>query len=86
MLADGAGRVPGGYVGAGSLLSGHQWYELPFLGYWHSCSMAIPEPDCGFQLIQAYPPNQAYGGTTVDFNMALRDFRNRSPTWLVPGI
>lgn len=81
--ADGAGRVPGEYVGAGTLIGGHAHYLLPFRAYWHSCSAAIPEPDCGFVQFQIYPPNQSVvGAAPVDWNIAARDFHGRAPTWL----
>jgi hypothetical protein len=80
--ADGAGRVPKSYEGAGALLTGPQWYQLPFKGYWRSGSRAIPEPTCGFQLDQVYPLDQSVGGTLVDFDFARRDFFGRAPTWL----
>ena len=85
LAADGAGRVPGEYVGAGSLLGGHAHYMLPFKGYWHSCSAAIPEPDCGFKMFQIYPPNQMLAGVEVDYDFVARDFRGRAPTWVVSG-
>lgn len=83
VAGDGAGRVPKEYVGAGALLSGHAHYLLPFKGYWHSCSRAIPEPDCGFQMFQLYPPDQPVAGaSTVDWDFVARDFLGRAPTWL----
>lgn len=83
VTSDGAGRNPGEYVGAGALLSGHQHYLLPFKGYWHSCSRAIPEPDCGFKMFQLYPPNQnVVGAAQVDWDFVARDFQGRAPTWL----
>lgn len=84
VLGDGAGRVPGEYVGAGALLSGHQHYMLPFEGYWHSCSRAIPEPDCGFKMYQLFPPDQiTKGRLQVDYDFASRDFKGRAPTWVI---
>jgi hypothetical protein len=81
---DGAGRVASSYEGAGALLTGVQWYELPFRGYWRSGSRAIPEPTCGFQLDQVYPLDQPLPGAPilVDYDFARRDFFGRAPTWL----
>ena len=83
LVVGGDGRRPKAYVGAGALLGGHAWYALPFVGYWHSCSAQIPEPDCGFQLDQIYPPNQMCGSVQIDYNFARRDFHGRAPTWLI---
>lgn len=78
---DGSGRVPKAYVGAGSLLTAERWYLMRFRGYWHSCSASIPEPKCGFQMVQLFPPNQPLAGTTVDYDVACRDYLSRAPTW-----
>lgn len=80
--SDGSGRIPSLYVGAGALLTGRQLYLLPFRGYWHSMSSAIPEPDCGFQMVQVFPTVSA-AGVAVDFNISQHDFRSRAPTWWI---
>lgn len=87
VAGDGAGRVPGEYIGAGAMLTGRAHYLLPFRGYWHSCSRSIPEPDCGFKMFQVYPPNQTValvggGSVEVDWDFVGRDFQGRAPTWL----
>lgn len=80
-----ATRKAGGYVGAGALLSGAQWYARPNLtGYWHSLSRGIPEPQCGFQLVQLYDTT-SLEGLDVDYNFAQRDFNGRQATWLFPS-
>ena len=86
--ASGSGLVGGEYVGAGGLLNAQQLYALPGIhAYWHSCSQGIPEPECGFVMVQLPPPNVIVPGTTVpvDYDFACRDFRGRAPTWLVPA-
>jgi len=81
-----SGIVPGEYVGAGGLLNAQKLYALPGVhAYWHSCSQGIPEPECGFVMVQLPPPNIIVPGTRteVDYDFACRDFRGRAPTWLV---
>jgi hypothetical protein len=76
------GRIAGAYVGAGLGRSAAQIYGWPFMRYWRSCSQ-VPEPGCGWSMIQLYPPNLTRGGVQVDVDIACEDYRGRSWTWLV---
>jgi hypothetical protein len=84
-LGSTTGIVPASYGGAEMMLTGRQWFLLPFRGYWHGDSRRVPEPDCGFQLIQLFPPNQHVAGAQVDYTIAQRDWEGRAPTWIVPA-
>lgn len=82
-VVDDGGRLSGLYVGAGDILSGHQLYALPgFTGYMRSCSR-VPEPDCGWMLMQLYQPNLMRGGVQVDISVACADWKGRQATWVV---
>ena len=65
---DGAGYVPGLYVGAAAVLTGPQLYSLAFQHYWRSQSGVPDVPTRGYALIQLFPSVTANGiGIDVDF-------------------
>ncbi len=76
-----AGYSPGLYVGAGTLLTGQQLFNLPFRHYWRSSSSVPDIPKRGFQLIQFSPAIQL-NGIAIDLDVALRDHRGSSARWL----
>lgn len=76
------GRLAGGYIGAGLSRTSAQIYAWPFVRYWRACSI-VPEPGCGWSLMQLYPPNLTRGGLEVDIDVACQDWRGRSWTWVV---
>lgn len=78
----GGGFVPLVYAGAGTLLLGHQLYELPNAHlYWRGGSLGIPEPDCGFGIWQIPPLSHSFDGVSgpVDVSMVGADGRGRLP-------
>jgi hypothetical protein len=72
-----AGYDAGLYVGAGAGLTAEQLYALAFDRYWKSLSR-VPEPECGWSLIQLYPTT-TIGGTAVDIDCVQKDYRGRLP-------
>jgi hypothetical protein len=76
-----AGYSPGLYVGAGTLLSGQQLFDLPFRHYWRSSSRVPDIPKHGYQLIQFSPAIQL-NGIAIDLDVALPDNEGGSARWL----
>lgn len=79
-----AGFVPGLYVGAGTLLTGQQLFNLPFQHYWRSSSGVPDIPNRGYQLIQLSPTIQL-NGISIDLDVALPDNRGDSARWMRAG-
>jgi hypothetical protein len=78
-----AGFIAGLYVGADQPLNGSQLYALAeFHRYWRSFSSGVPDPACGFCLVQLYPTT-AISGIPVDFDFAQNDYQGRSALWLI---
>jgi len=76
-----ASYSPGLYVGAGTLLSGQQLFNLPFRHYWRSSSSVPDIPKRGYQLIQ-FSPSIQLNGIAIDLDVALRDQEGGSARWL----
>jgi hypothetical protein len=76
-----ASYSPGLYVGAGTLLSGQQLFDLPFRHYWRSSSRVPDIPKRGYQLLQFSPALQL-NGIAIDLDVALPDQRGDSARWL----
>jgi len=75
------GYSPGLYVGAGTLLSGQQLFELPFHHYWRSSSRVPNIASRGYQLVQLSPSIQL-NGISVDLDIAVPDEKGESARWL----
>lgn len=74
-----AGYDVGLYVGAYQPLDGAQLYALPGVTkYWRSLSSGVPEPECGWCLIQLFPTT-TIGGTSVDVDVVQHDHKGRVP-------
>ena len=78
------GFSPGLYVGAGTLLTGQQLFDLPFRHYWRSSSRVPDIPTRGYQLIQ-FSPTIRLNGISVDLDVALPDNRGGSARWIRAG-
>ena len=76
-----AGYSPGLYVGAATLLTGQQLFDLPFRHYWRSSSRVPDIPRRGYQLIQFSPAIQL-NGIAIDLDVALPDNEGGSARWL----
>lgn len=75
--------IGGLYVGADQPLTAEELYALQSIhGYWRSQSARIPEPRCGWMMLQLYPSTPA-AGVNVDFDVAQTDYRGRQATWIV---
>lgn len=73
-----AGYDVGLYIGAAPGLSGDQAYSLPNVDrYWRSLSR-VPEPTCGFSLLQLFPTTMI-AGTSVDVDCVQQDWHGRLP-------
>jgi len=79
-----AGYSPGLYVGARTLLTGQQLFDLPFQHYWRSPSSVPDIPSRGYQLIQ-FSPTIQLNGISVDLDVALPDGRGDSAMWMRAG-
>ena len=79
-----AGYSPGLYVGAATLLTGQQLFDLPFRHYWRSSSSVPDLPSRGYQLIQ-FSPTIQLNGIPVDLDVALPDNRADSARWIRAG-
>ena len=79
---DTAGYLPGLYVGANSLLSGQQLFDLSFQHYWRSQSSVPQIPTRGYQLIQ-FLPSVAANGIAIDLDMTQTDSEGGLPQWLL---
>jgi hypothetical protein len=78
-----AGYVAGLYVGFGIPLTPEQLYDLKVTAYWHSCSQVPEVAVRGYQMRQAYPPNQTLGGVSVDIDHVSADAMGDTPLMLV---
>jgi hypothetical protein len=67
------------YVGAGQPLNGAELYKLAPTLYWRGGSAAIPEPACGWSILQLYPTDQEIEGQRVDVDIIQCDYRGRLP-------
>ncbi len=76
-----AGYSPGLYVGAGTLLTGQQLFDLPFRHYWRSSSRVPDIPNRGYQIIQ-FSPSIQLNGISIDLDVALPDHQGNSARWL----
>jgi hypothetical protein len=73
----GAGYGAALYVGGPEPLNGAQLYSLSVTRYIRAGSL-IPEPPCGWSLIQLSPLDQPMFGTRVDVSVSCEDFHGRS--------
>jgi hypothetical protein len=78
---NGAGFVPGIYVGYGTQLTGQQLYDLSFQHYWKSQSSVPAIPERGYQLIQFLPSVTAYG-IAIDLDITQTDGKGGKSQWL----
>jgi len=76
-----AGYIPGLYVGAGTLLTGQQLYDLPFQHYWRSQSRVPEIPNRGYQVLQLFPSIEA-NGVSIDLDVAQTDQEGGAAQWL----
>ena len=58
-------------------MTGLEVYNLPGFPYWKSMSR-VPEPACGWAMIQIYPDNLVLGGLGVDVDIIGRDYKGRT--------
>ena len=71
---EGAGFVPGVYVGAGAILTGNElFWRLTTKHYWKSGSRVPDIPHRGYQLIQAIIRNDKIEGLAIDRNLTKTD-------------
>jgi len=78
-----AGYGAGLYVGAApGGLDDNGLYALKVNRYWRSGSR-VPEPKCGYCMLQLYPFNTTIGGVQVDIDVIQQDRHNRLPCWTV---
>ncbi len=78
VLAEGGYDV-GLYVGSFQPLSAEQLYAIPTVDrYWRSLSSGVPEPACGWSMIQLWPTT-TIGGTEVDVDVVQQDHKGRLP-------
>jgi hypothetical protein len=86
-----AGFMPGLYVGFGAVLSSQELYALGVVRYWQSLSKEtdarglLAEPNCGWCMIQLYPPNQQCVGVQIDYDVIQADYKGRVPNWIALG-
>lgn len=73
------------YPGAGLPFNAQQLYALALGPYWRGGSLGIPEPACGFAILQLFPLDQVVEGQRVDFSVSQKDFRGRSMTMWWPA-
>ena len=74
-----AGMDVGLYVGAYQPLGATQLYALPSIDrYWRSLSSGVPEPACGWSMVQLYK-TVVIGGTEVDVDVVQYDHKYRLP-------
>jgi hypothetical protein len=79
---DGAGYVPGLYVGYDVFLNSHQLYwKLRFQHYW-SAPNAMPVETRGYQMIQLLPLDRESAGVRVDVDVTQQDLLEDSVQWL----
>lgn len=76
-----AGYKAGLYVGGGGMIDAQHLYSLPHIdGYWKSLSH-VPEPQCGWCMIQLYK-SITIGSVYVDVNVVQYDYKDRLPSFL----
>ena len=78
-----AGYLPGVYIGAGVRLTPSQLYSMRFVRYWRAGSMGVPEPTCGWSMIQLYPLDQVLQGIGVDYDIVQGDEKLRFPVAMI---
>lgn len=72
------------YVGFACVLTGPQLAAIPgFRHYWRSCS-DVPEPTCGFGMLQCRPGNLTVLGSLVDVDFVEND--KHSPPRTMPAM
>jgi hypothetical protein len=81
---DGAGFVPGLYVGSQAILTGQQLFALPFQHYWRSQSRVPDIPTRGYQMIQLFP-SVTVNGIGIDVDVIQTDQEGGQAQWLSPG-
>jgi Domain of unknown function (DUF1906) len=80
---DGAGFVPGVYVGARAILTGNElFWRLTTKHYWKSGSRVPDIPHRGYQLIQTIIRNDKIDGVAIDRNLTKNDNFGGSVLWL----
>jgi hypothetical protein len=71
------------YVGADQPLTAAQLYTLDPSRYMRSISL-VPEPACGWCILQLTPGNQTRHGVRIDMSIVQADYRGRLPTFWWP--
>ena len=80
---EGAGFVPGVYVGARAILTGNElFWRLTTKHYWKSGSRVPDIPHRGYQLIQTIIRNDKIDGVAIDRNLTKSDNFGGSVLWL----
>jgi hypothetical protein len=80
---EGAGFVPGVYVGAMAILTGNElFWRLTTKHYWKSGSRVPDIPHRGYQLIQTIIRNDKIDGVAIDRNLTKNDNFGGSVLWL----
>ena len=80
---EGAGFVPGVYVGARAILTGNElFWRLTTKHYWKSGSRVPDIPHRGYQLIQTIIRNDKIDGVAIDRNLTKNDNFGGSVLWL----
>lgn len=78
-----AGYIAGLYVGDRCVLSAAELYVLPNVTrYWTGFNRGIPEPQCGWCLLQLFPPDQVVAGLQADLDCSQQDYAGRLPTMI----
>lgn len=78
---DGAGYVPGFYVGAGALLSIDELSALPFPHYWRSPSRVPDVTNGSYQVLQLFPSVEV-SGIQVGLDITKNDNQGGTALWL----
>jgi hypothetical protein len=82
-----AGYQAGLYVGADSLMTSQELYQLHVTAYWKSQSRIVDrygnlaEPSCGWCLLQTYP-SISLASINVDVDIMQQDYQSRLPSWV----
>ena len=80
---EGAGFVPGVYVGAKAILTGNElFWRLTTKHYWKSGSRVPDIPHRGYQLVQSIIRNDKIDGVAIDRNLTKSDNFGGSVLWL----
>jgi len=80
---EGAGFVPGVYVGARAILTGNElFWRLTTKHYWKSGSRVPDIPHRGYQLIQSIIRNDMIDDVAIDRNLTKNDNFGGSVLWL----